>query len=319
MSKTPDEIITSNLAKFVDVSKETGECSELLQKVADENDCAVMAFIAPYAAVRVSPVEMHGASIGLSEEFAIVTAIETIKHQGVNRLYLLVNSPGGGVASSYKIARMIRASFAEIKAFVPHVAASGGTLMILAANDVVMGPMSNLTPIDVQVGYNGQYVSSYSISRALSRLSEFFAKITAEEAPYPWRAMAEKLDPILMEDWTSNLLEMQRYVIELMQMSGYKPPEIARVVNSLIFPDEPHSLVIRRDRVAKMGIRTSSSHQDTMTLKVMKAWLTGYMLTESQKHLIRYVVPTTPTKAALGGKNARAKTGTKKGGTRKKT
>jgi ClpP class serine protease len=238
MSKTADEIIARNLAKLVNVSQEIGECRELLQKIADDNQCAVMAFIAPYAAVRVSPIEIQGATIGLSEEFAIVTAIETIKAANVDSLYVLVNSPGGGVSSSYKIARMMRASFTSIKAFVPHIAASGGTLMTLAANQVVMGPMSNLTPVDVQVHYNGQYVSSYSMSRALSRLSEFFEKVTADEAPYPWKSMAEKLDPILMEDWACNLTEMSRYAFELMQMSGYKMPEIKTVIDALIFPED---------------------------------------------------------------------------------
>lgn len=318
MSKTADEIITANLAKLVNVSQELGECKDLLQKVADDNGCAVLAFIAPYAAVRVSPVEVQSASIGLSEEFAIVTAIETIKAANVDTLYILVNSPGGGVSSSYKIARMLRASFSNIKAFVPHMAASGGTLMVLAANEVVMGPMSNLTPIDVQVGYNGQYVSSYSMSRALSRLSQYFAKVTADEAPYPWRAMAEKLDPILMEDWACNLTEMTRYVFELMQMSGYKLPEITKVVDGLIFPAEPHSFVIRRDKAAKMGIRTSNTSHDVAVMKVMKAWLTGHMLTESQKHLIRYVMPSTPTHKASGDNHAGRKRGSAKKGSAKR-
>jgi hypothetical protein len=307
MSKTADEIIASNLAKLVNVSQETGECRELLQKIADDNKCAVMAFIAPYAAVRVSPVEIQSATIGLSEEFAIVTAIETIKAANVDALYVLVNSPGGGVSSSYKIARMMRASFSQIKAFVPHIAASGGTLMTLAANEVVMGPMSNLTPVDIQVSYNGQYVSSYSMSRALSRLSEFFAKVTADEAPYPWRAMAEKLDPILMEDWACNVTEMSRYAFELMQMSGYTIQEIKSVIDALIFPEEPHSFVIRRDKAAKIGIKTSNTAHDIAVMKVMKAWLTGHMLTESQKHLIRYVMPQS-IKARSGAKNGRAST-----------
>ena len=305
MSKTADEIIASNLAKLVNVSQEIGECREHLQKIADDNKCAVMAFIAPYAPVRVSPVEIQSATIGLSEEFAIVTAIETIKAANVDSLYILVNSPGGGVSSSYKIARMMRASFSNIKAFVPHIAASGGTLMTLAANEVVMGPMSNLTPVDIQVNYNGQFVSSYSMSRALSRLSEFFAKVTADEAPYPWRAMAEKLDPILMEDWACNLTEMTRYAFELMQMSGYKMQEIKSVIDALIFPQEPHSYVIRRDKAAQIGIKTSNTSHDIAVMKVMKAWLTGHMLTESQKHLIRYVMPQN-IKGRSGARNGRA-------------
>lgn len=291
MNKTCEEIIANNLSKLVNVSQEMGECKEILQEIADKDRSAILAFIAPYIPVRVSPIETQGASIGLSEEFAILSAIEEIKAKNIDKLYLLINSPGGYVPSSYKIAKLLRSSFGEIKAFVPHMAASGGTLMVLAANKVVMGPISHLTPIDTQVTYNGQFVSSYSMSRALSRLTEFFAKITADEAPYPWRAMTDKLDPILMEDWSSYLKEMTNYAVELMEMSGYKGNVITRITNALVFPDEPHTFVIDKDRAEKIGIQISKTSEDMANIKAMKAWLTGYMLTESQKHIIRYLLP----------------------------
>jgi len=292
MEKMCDTIIAQNLSKLVDVSQENGECKEVLQSIADKDNSAVLAFIAPYVPVRISPVEILGASIGLSEEFAMLCAVEDIKKAGVDKLYLLINTPGGYVASSYKIAKLLRNSFGEIKAFIPHVAASGGTMVALSANSVVMGPMSNVTPIDTQIPYRGQYVSSYSMNRALSRLSDFFEKITADEAPYPWRAMAEKLDPIFMEDWSSYLTEIQNYAVELMKMSGYKPDETFKIIDALIYPVEPHSFVIDKERAERIGIRVSKSSEDINTLKVMKAWLTGYMLKESQKHIIRYLIPT---------------------------
>lgn len=307
VSKTPDDIIVQNLVKLVDVAEEQGNCKEWLQRLANRNRCAVLAFIAPYAAVRVSPQEVAHASIGLSEEFAIITAIEKIQMSKVKDLYILINSPGGLVSSSYKIAKVLRATFSNIRAFVPHVAASGGALMVLAANDVVMGPMSHLTPIDVQVSYNGQYVSAYSMNRALSRLSTFFEKITPEEAPYPWRAMTERLDPVLLEDWNSHITEMARYATELMRLAGYKPEQILKVVDGLVRPMEPHGFVIERDRAARLGIRTKlvNTSADHKILKLMKAWLTGYMLTESPKHIIRFVIPQGGTRD--GGRNAKTK------------
>jgi hypothetical protein len=291
MAKTCEEIISQNLVNLVDVSQENGKCREILQEIANADKSAVLAFIAPYIPVRVSPVETQSASIGLSEEFAILFAIEEIKAKKIDKLHFLINSPGGYVHSSYKIAKLLRCSFAEIKAYVPHLAASGGTLMALAANEVIMGPMSHLTPIDTQVFYKGQFVSSYSLSRALSRLTEYFAKITKDEAPYPWRAMTDKLDPILMEEWSSYLSEMGRYASELTHLSGYKPEEIRRIIDALVFPAEPHNFVIDKDRAEKIGIRISKSDEDITRLKVMKAWLTEYMLKESQKHIIRYLLP----------------------------
>jgi len=62
---------------------------------------------------------------------------------------LLLNSFGGQVSSSFKVAQAIRKNFKYITVFIPHIAASGGTLIVLCGNELVMGDMSNLTPIDV--------------------------------------------------------------------------------------------------------------------------------------------------------------------------
>lgn len=125
--------------------------------------------------------------------------------------------------------------------------------------------------------------------------------------------MTDKLDPVFMEDWACYLTEMAKYAIELMKMSGYGSEEMHRIVDRLVFPAEPHSFVIDRDRARKMGIKISNSERDSAFMKVMKAWLTGYMLTESQKHIIRYILPRN------GGSNGRTKakrTGAKRNATK---
>ena len=88
---------------------------------------------------------------------------------GIKHAYLLVNSPGGTMISAYKIARAIRSTFDRITAFVPHAAASGGTLLALAGNEIVMGPMSYLTPLDVQIRYKGGFISATTFMKFFSR------------------------------------------------------------------------------------------------------------------------------------------------------
>ena len=74
-----------------------------------------MAFIAPYVGLKISPTKTICAQMGLAEEFAVETAINQIQTKtDIRKLLLLVNSPGGLVQSSYKIARALRKAFNEI-------------------------------------------------------------------------------------------------------------------------------------------------------------------------------------------------------------
>jgi ClpP class serine protease len=65
---------------------------------------------------------------------------------------LILHTPGGLVLAALQIARALREHSAKVTAFVPHYAMSGGTLICLAANEIVMSPHAVLGPIDPQLG-----------------------------------------------------------------------------------------------------------------------------------------------------------------------
>lgn len=65
---------------------------------------------------------------------------------------LVLHSPGGLVLAATQIARAIKAHKGKVTVFVPHMAMSGGTLIALAADEIVMCEHSVLGPIDPQVG-----------------------------------------------------------------------------------------------------------------------------------------------------------------------
>lgn len=65
---------------------------------------------------------------------------------------LIVHSPGGLVLASLQIARAIRKHPGKVTVFVPHYAMSGGTLIALAADQIVMSPHAVLGPVDPQLG-----------------------------------------------------------------------------------------------------------------------------------------------------------------------
>jgi ClpP class serine protease len=66
-------------------------------------------------------------------------------------LDIVLHTPGGLVLAALQIARAIRDHKAPVTIFVPHYAMSGGTLIALAADQIVMCRHSVLGPIDPQL------------------------------------------------------------------------------------------------------------------------------------------------------------------------
>src|SRR5919109_2488967 len=67
-------------------------------------------------------------------------------------LDLLVHTPGGLVLAAEQIARALHRHPARVTVIVPHYAMSGGTLLAIAADEIVMDENAVLGPVDPQVG-----------------------------------------------------------------------------------------------------------------------------------------------------------------------
>ena len=67
-------------------------------------------------------------------------------------LDIVLHTPGGLVLAALQIARAINEHKAKVTVFVPHYAMSGGTLIALAADEIVMSKHAVLGPIDPQLG-----------------------------------------------------------------------------------------------------------------------------------------------------------------------
>jgi ClpP class serine protease len=65
---------------------------------------------------------------------------------------VILHTPGGLVLAAEQIARALRDHQGRITVFVPHYAMSGGTLVALAADEIVMDPHAVLGPVDPQLG-----------------------------------------------------------------------------------------------------------------------------------------------------------------------
>ena len=78
---------------------------------------------------------------------------------------LILHTPGGLVLAARQIAHALGRHEARVTVFVPHYAMSGGTLISLAADEIVMDPNAVLGPVDPQLN---EYPAA-SILKAVSQ------------------------------------------------------------------------------------------------------------------------------------------------------
>lgn len=81
---------------------------------------------------------------------------------------LILHTPGGLVLASEQIACAIKRHPAKVTVFVPHYAMSGGTLIALAADEIVMDANAVLGPVDPQLGTSEAQYPAASILKALA-------------------------------------------------------------------------------------------------------------------------------------------------------
>ena len=89
-------------------------------------------------------------SIDIEDSEAILRAIRlTPPEQPID---LILHTPGGLVLAAEQIAHSLIERKGKVTVFVPHYAMSGGTLLALTADEIVMDPNAVLGPVDPQIG-----------------------------------------------------------------------------------------------------------------------------------------------------------------------
>jgi ClpP class serine protease len=88
-------------------------------------------------------------SIGIDDSEAVLRAIRfTPPEQPID---IILHTPGGMVLAAEQIAKALLERKGKVTVFVPHYAMSGGTLIALAADQIVMDPNAVLGPVDPQI------------------------------------------------------------------------------------------------------------------------------------------------------------------------
>lgn len=152
---------------------------------------------------------------------------------------IILHTPGGLVLASQQIACALCDHPAKVTAFIPHYAMSGGTLIALAADEIVMDPHAVLGPIDPQVG---QFPAA-SILKVV------------EQKP-----ISEVDDQtLILADISRKALEQTRELVKNVLLSNHMPPERAEEVSDTLTQGRfTHDYAISAEKARAMGLRVST-------------------------------------------------------------
>lgn len=123
-------------------------------------------------------------------------------------LDLFLHTPGGGIAATEALVAYLRQMFGtNIRAIVPQLALSAGTMTALACREVVMGKHSSLGPTDPQIGG----VAAHSLIHEFNTAAQ---QITADSGYIPlWQQVFSRMGPTVFTAaqhaiaWTNQMVE----------------------------------------------------------------------------------------------------------------
>jgi ClpP class serine protease len=120
----------------------------LMKKMGEKRGTNVIAMIHRQESIGLFGIPFYR-FISIEDSEQILRAIRrTPKDKPID---LILHTPGGLVLAATQIAKAIKDHPAKTTVIIPHYAMSGGTLIALAADEIIMDPHAVLGPVDPQL------------------------------------------------------------------------------------------------------------------------------------------------------------------------
>lgn len=174
-------------------------------------------------------------------------------------LDLILHTPGGDVAAAESIVDYLKQMFGnDIRAVVPQIAMSAGTMIACSCKTIVMGKQSNLGPIDPQFGG----IPAYGV---LEEFSRAIREIKADPARIPiWQGIIGKYHPTFIGEcekavkWSKQIVT--KWLADNMLASEMDPMQKAEEIAAFLSDHSEtmsHSRHISIDECERIGLNIS--------------------------------------------------------------
>ena len=139
-----------------------------------------------------------------------------------NGLTLILHTPGGDLYAVESIVDYLHAKFNHIEVIVPYLAMSGGAMISLASNCIILGKQSQLGPIDPQFSIDNKAYSARAIQETFNKAKEDIQSDT--KLGHLWAPILQSMGPSL-------ILEAERAL-------SYSQELIEKWLNERMFNDK---------------------------------------------------------------------------------
>lgn len=189
---------------------------------------------------------------------------------------LVLHTPGGLVLASEQIACALKRHKGKVTVFIPHYAMSGGSLIAMAADEIVMDPNAVLGPIDPQLGGQHGYFPAVSILKAL-------------EQPNPNRDD----QTLILGDVAKKAIEQVYETVNFLLLEHNTPEKAQEIARMLSEGRWTHDYPIDFEKAKEMGLPVN----DQMLLEVyelMELYQQSGMRRPSVEYIPTPYIPHTP-------------------------
>lgn len=195
-------------------------------------------------------------------------------------LHILLSSPGGDGETAVRLVRSAQARCRELTVIVPDQAKSAATLLALGAHHILMGPTSDLGPVDPQLQRSdGSIISAKDIISAVLEAEE-----RVEEAPatYPlYAALLEEITAVLLQRAHSALGRTDDLMREALKASGTRSDhEVERLAHALstklVLEPQTHEALFGIEDAEAAGLPVVRAHPSSVQWRTIWRLYTKY-------------------------------------------
>ncbi|MCR3984427.1 SDH family Clp fold serine proteinase [Aeromonas allosaccharophila] len=204
-------------------------------------------------------------------------------------LDLIIHTPGGNIAAIESIVHYLRSKFGtDIRAFVPLMAMSAGTMLACACKEVIMGKQSNLGPFDPQ--FNG--IPAYGVLEEFERAKADI--LTNPATANYWGFIIGKYHPTFIGQCEKTITWAGDIVNAWLQTGMFlhdadAPAKAERVVSELNnYKDTlAHARHIHIERAAELGLKVvpleSDQQLQDLVLTIHHSYMHTFGITTAAK------------------------------------
>jgi len=151
----------------------------------------------------------------------------------------IIHTPGGLALAATQIANALADHKAPVRVIIPHYAMSGGTLIALAADEIVMDNHAVLGPVDPQLGQEP--------AASIVKIKEIKDSNEIDDQTWVKIDVSEKA-----------LKQMHDNVVSIMTKAGYDENTAKKVADELSQGKYTHDYPITVEKVRELGLKVST-------------------------------------------------------------